>query len=60
MALNEVCSIGIEVLDARVRGVNLDASRVQMLLAKLAESAKPKAELLIQIVPGVKALLQGL
>ncbi len=51
----ELCSIGLEAL-----GPKPDAARVQAMLAAVDADSKPKAEMLIQIAPGIVKLVQKL
>lgn len=51
--LVDVCSIGLEVLGRH------DPGQTRRQLDALTEAAKPKADLLIQIVPAVRALLEA-
>jgi hexosaminidase len=52
-AVTELCSIGLEAL-----GPKPDAARVQAMLAAIDADSKPKAEMLIQIAPGISKLVQ--
>jgi hexosaminidase len=52
-AVAELCSIGLEAL-----GPKPDAVRVQAMLAAIDADSKPKAEMLIQIAPGILKLVQ--
>jgi len=52
-AVAELCSIGLEAL-----GPKPDAARVQAMLAAIDADSKPKAEMLIQIAPGILKLVQ--
>jgi hexosaminidase len=54
-AVAELCSIGLEAL-----GPKPDAARVQAMLAAIEADSKPKAEMLIQIAPGILKLVQRL
>jgi hexosaminidase len=54
-AVAELCSIGLEAL-----GPKPDAARVQVMLAAVDADSKPKAEMLIQIAPGILKLVQRL
>jgi hexosaminidase len=54
-AVAELCSIGLEAL-----GPKPDAARVQTMLAAIDGDSKPKAEMLIQIAPGVRKLVEKL
>jgi hexosaminidase len=57
--LDEVCKTGLEALAALRAGKPADAGWMQAKLAFLTEAAKPQAEMLIQIVPGVKRLVEA-
>ena len=52
-AVADLCSIGLEAL-----GPKPDAARVQAMLAAVDADSKPKAEMLIQIAPGILKLVQ--
>ena len=54
-AVAELCSIGFEAL-----GPKPDAARVRAMLAAIDADSKPKAEMLIQIAPGILKLAQKL
>ncbi len=57
--LDEVCKAGLEALVTLRAGKPAEAGWAQAKLAVLAEADKPRAELLIQIVPGVKKLVEA-
>jgi hexosaminidase len=57
--LDEVCKTGLEALAALRAGKPADAGWKQAKLAFLTEAAKPQADMLIQIVPGVKRLVEA-
>jgi len=57
--IDEICKTGLEALTALSTGKPADAGWTQAKLASLDEAAKPKADLLIQIVPGVKKLVEA-
>lgn len=57
--LDEVCKTGLEALVSLRSGKPADAGWLQAKLAFLTEAAKPQAEMLIQIVPGVKKLVEA-
>ena len=57
--LDEVCSTGLEALDALRAGTPAAASGIQIRLAFLPVAARPQADMLIQIVPGVKKLVEA-
>jgi hexosaminidase len=52
-AVGELCSIGLEAL-----GPKPDAAREQAMLAAIDAASKPKAEMLIQIAPGISKLVE--
>jgi hexosaminidase len=53
-AVEELCSIALEALDSRP-----NAARVTEMLAAIERDSKPKAEMLIQIAPAVRKLVQA-
>lgn len=57
--LDEVCKTGLEALAALRTAKPAAAGWAQTKLALLADAAKPKADMLIQIVPGVKRLVEA-
>lgn len=57
--LKQVCRTGLEALAALRSGEQASADRTKAKLALLDEAAKPKADLLIQIVPAVKKLVEA-
>jgi len=57
--LDEVCKAGLDALASLRSGKAADSGWTQAKLALLTEAAKPKAEMLIQIVPGVKQLVEA-
>jgi hypothetical protein len=58
-SLDTVCQAGLEALIFVRNGKSANADRTKAQLAFLAEAGKPKADLLIQIVPGVKKLVEA-
>jgi hexosaminidase len=54
-----VCRTGLEALTFLRSGRQASADRAKAQLDFLAEAAKPKADLLIQIVPGVRKLAEA-
>jgi len=57
--LGDTCQIGLEALtDLRI-ATRLPPERTKQMQAFLDEAAKPKADMLIQIVPGVKKLVEA-
>jgi hexosaminidase len=57
--LDEVCKAGLDALASLRAGKRLAAEQTKAKLALLTEAANPKAEMLIQIVPGVKKLVEA-
>lgn len=53
-AIEELCSFGLEALDAHP-----DASRVQVMLSVVGSDSKPKAEMLIQIAPAIRKMVDA-
>lgn len=59
ITLDEVCKTGLEALASLRAAKPAAAGWTQAKLALLADAAKPKADMLIQIVPGVKRLVEA-
>jgi hexosaminidase len=57
--LDEVCSTGLEALAALRAGTPAASSGIMARLAFLPVAATPQADMLIQIVPGVKKLVEA-
>jgi hexosaminidase len=59
MMLDEVCKTGLEALAALRAGTPGATSGIMARLAFLPVAARPQADMLIQIVPGVKRLVEA-
>jgi hypothetical protein len=59
-ALRDLCSIGIEAIDMLRGSKVIPDDQLLTHRAQVTELVKPKAEVLIQIGPGVKALIEAL
>jgi len=58
-SLEQTCQSGLAALVSLRLGQPLGADWAKSKLAELDEAAKPKADLLVQIVPGVKKLVEA-
>jgi len=56
-SVEDLCRIGREALVLLAQGKRADAAWTKKRLAAVDEAAKVKAEILIQIAPGIRALV---
>ena len=57
-AMDDLCAIGLETLDLLRAGKKLTPDRAQNMRASIDGDSKPKADMLIQITPAVRALFE--
>jgi hypothetical protein len=58
-SVEDLCRIGREALVLLAQGKRADAAWTKKRLAAVDEAAKAKAELLIQIAPGIRELVNA-
>ena len=58
-SVDAICQLGLDALDRRVQNQPMDAAWMQSSLADLDRESKPRGEVLIQIAPGVRMLIEG-